>query len=82
MSAARIRVRIQQLILEGVDAQIGDSLAADIHRELKVLTGQCGLVVAAVERHDASTVALQIRGVTTERLGKTLANLVYERLGG
>jgi hypothetical protein len=80
MSGTYIRLRIQRLVLDGVDPRIGDRLAGNIERELKVLVGRYGVVVPDAERDEFGTVALELDGVTAQRLGRALASIVHERL--
>jgi hypothetical protein len=80
VSGIYIRLRIQRLVLEGVDPRVGDRLAGNIERELKVLVGRYGVVAPHVERRNPGPVALDLNGVTAERLGRALARIVHERL--
>jgi hypothetical protein len=83
MSAARVRVRIRRLVLDGVDPVAGERLAAGIERELAALLARPGPAGAARQPATASVaVELAARGgdELRARLAEALARLVHERI--
>jgi hypothetical protein len=83
MSAARVRVRIRRLVLDGVDPAAGERLAAGIERELAVLLARPGAMGTERPRTTASVaVELAARGgdELRARLAEALARLVHERI--
>ena len=83
MSAARVRVRIRRLVLDGVDPAAVQHLAAGVERELAVLLVRPRPAGAA--RPPATSpvvVELAARGddELRARLAEALARLVHERI--
>jgi hypothetical protein len=82
MTGPVVRVRIERLVLEGVDPAAGQYLAAGIQARLGRLTAG-GLPTGASAGH-TDRISLELAGSPTaglsERLASTLATMVYRRL--
>jgi hypothetical protein len=84
VSAARVRVRIRRLVLDGVDPGAGDRLAEGIERELARLLERDGPPAPRPVGGHSAAVAVDLTVPDPvglgERLAKALATIVHQRI--
>ena len=85
MTPPRIRVRIERLVVHGVEAPAPGRLAAGIEAELGRLVAARGLPAGGTAPGHTPVVSVDLAGSGAagqpQRLARTVAGIVHERLG-